>query len=120
MATLQVLRQENTGVIYSDPAKPDLTVRFRNTSVNKTLNGIAVRNQLCEIIINDQNQVAVADGVYANDAVSVRLRVSGATLSSARLAILIHALADQMTIWSTEHVFDGFNPTTAPVIPAAS
>lgn len=120
MATLQLLRQENTGVVYSDPAKPDLTVRFRNTSVMKSLNGVSVRNQLAEIIYNDQNEVTVATGVTAKDAVSVRLRVSGCTLSAARLTVLLHALAEQIDTWNSQNVFAGFNPTTAPVIPAAS
>lgn len=120
MATLQILRQENSGVVYSDPAKPDLTVRFRNTSVNKALNGVVVRNYLSEIIINDQNEVTVATGVTAKDAVSVRLRVSGCALSKARLTVLLHSLAEQIDAWDSQNVFVGFNPTAAPVIPAAT
>lgn len=119
MATLQVLRQENSGVIYADPAKPDLTVRFRNTSSNKTLNNVNVKNYLTEIIVNDGNPVTVS-GVSATDAVSVRLRVSGAVESAARIAVLLHALAEQVDTWQSEAVFSGFNPSTAPVIPAAA
>jgi len=120
MATLATLRQENSGVIYADPALPTLTSRFRNTTSNKTLNGVNVVNYLTEIIVNDQNEITVATGVTANDAVSVRLRVSGAAGSAARKAVLLHALADQINTWAGEHVFEGFNPTTAPVIPAAA
>jgi len=118
MATLQLLRQENTGVVYTDPAKMDLTVRFRNTSSKKTLNGVPVQNSMSEIIINDGNAVTVG-GVAAVDAVSVRLRVSGALESSARITTLIIALASQMSTWNAEKCFQGFRPSTAPVIPAA-
>lgn len=120
MATLQVLRQENSGVIYSDPAKPELTVRFRNSSVNKSLNGVSVPNYLCEIIYNDQNEITVATGVTAKDAISVRLRVSGAGASSTRLGVILHALAAQIDTWQSQNVYMGFNPTSAPVVPAAS
>lgn len=119
MATLQLLRQENNGVVYADPAKPDMTVRFRNTSSNKTLNNVNVKNYLTEIIYNDGNPVTVS-GVAATDAISVRLRVSGTVESATRIAVLLHALADQINTWQGETVFSGFNPTTAPVIPAAS
>jgi len=119
MATLQLLRQENNGVVYTDPAKMDLTVRFRNTTSKKTLNSVPVANSLSEIIINDANSVTVG-GVSAVDAVSVRLRVSGANESAARIAVLLHALAEQLDTWITEKVHSGFRPTTAPVIPAAS
>jgi len=120
MATLQILRQENSGVVYSDPAKPELSVRFRHTTSNKTLNGVNVTNHLTEIIVNDQNEITVATGVTAKDALSVRLRVSGTALSNARLLVLIHALKQQVDTWGTENAFIGFNPSTAPVIPAAS
>jgi len=119
MATLQVYRQEPTGIIYANPADPDLTVRFRNTSTNKTLNGVSVKNNLTEIIYNDDNLVEVATDVYANDAISVRLRVSGSPLSSSRIAEILLSLAAQIGTWNTQNVFAGFNPTSAPVIPAA-
>jgi hypothetical protein len=120
MATLQILRQENNGIVYADPAKPDMTVRFRNTVAAKTLNGVSVKNYRTEIIYNDNNVVTVGDDVSALDAVSVRLSVSGALESAARVTEILHALADQIQTWDGQNVFKGFNPSSAPVIPAAS
>lgn len=119
MATLQVLRQENNGVVYADPAKPDMTVRFRNTVAAKTLNGVSVKNYRTEIIYNDNNSVTVGDGVSALDAVSIRLSVSGALESETRVEEILAALAAQINTWAGQNVFKGFNPTSAPVIPAA-
>lgn len=119
MATLQILRQEATGVVYANASDVQQTVRFRNTSSQKTLNGVSVRNNITEVIYNDDVQIEVADGVFANDAVSVRLRVSGASLSSASTEALVAAMAAQLSAWISQGVFKGFNPTSAPVIPAA-
>jgi len=117
--TLSLLRRENTGVIYADPAKPDMTVRFRNTSTNKVLNGVSVKNYLTEIIYNDNNPIEVADGVSASDAISIRFRVSGANLSAARITQIINSFAVQVQAWDTQNAFKGFDPTSAPVIVAA-
>lgn len=119
MATLQLLRAENTGVVYADPAKPDMTVRFRNTTSQKTLNGVTVQNRLTEIIYNDNNPVVPAEGVNAQEAISVRIRVSGSSLSAARITEIIGSMAAQIETWDSQNIFVGFNPTTAPVIPAA-
>jgi len=119
MATLQLLRQEPTGVVYADPAKPDMTVRFRNNTTPKTLNSVGTKNYLTEIIYNDGNNVTIG-GIAAVDAISVRLRVSGTAESAARLAVILHSLAQQIDAWTTQKVFSGFPPTSAPVIPAAA
>ena len=115
MATLKVLRQEQTGVVYADPSDPNLTVRFRNTTSNKTLNGVQTKNYLTEIIVNDDNSVTVG-GVAAQDALSVRVRVSGTNESQTRIGAILTALGNQLATWHGEKVFVGFNPTTAPVI----
>jgi len=119
MSTLTLLRQEPTGVVYADTAKPDFTVRFRNTQAQKTLNGVNTKNYLTEIIYNDGNAVTIG-GVAATDAISVRLRVSGTVESAARLTVLLHSLADQIQTWDSQKVMQGFPPTSAPVCPAAS
>lgn len=117
MSTLKVQRVENTGVIYADPAEADLTVRFRNTSTSKSIDGKPLKNVATEIIINDDNVVSVG-GSNVTEALSIRLRVSGSPLSKARLGVLLDALCAQVPTWHDEDVFVGFNPVTAPVIPA--
>lgn len=113
--TLSVKSQDSTGITYGDPAKPDCTVRFRSTSTAKTLSGTSVANNLTEIIVNDNNSITV-NGVAAVDALSVRIRVSGALQSKARLRVLLTSLAAQLGQWETENVMQGFRPTTAPAI----
>lgn len=113
--TLSVKSQDNSGVTYADPAKPDMTVRFRQSSVNKNVNGVAVPNYSVDIIANDNNTITVG-GVSAQDALSVRVRVSGTIQSKARLRDILTSLAAQLGTWETENVCQGFRPTTAPAI----
>lgn len=113
--TLSVKSQDNAGVTYANPAKPDTTVRFRFGNTVKVLNGISVPNFSTEIIMNDNHDVTVG-GVSAKDALSIRLRVSGALESKARLRQLIRSLAAQAATWETENAMQGFRPSTAPVI----
>jgi len=113
--TLSVKSLDSAGVTYANPAKPDMTIRFKFSGTTKTLNGVQVPNHLTEIIVNDNNAVTVG-GVAAVDAISIRVKVSGAFESKARLASLIGSLAAQLGTWETESVMQGFKPSTAPVI----
>lgn len=113
--TLSVKSQDSSGITYADPAKPDCTVRFRFSNTNKVLNGVTVANYATEIIVNDNNDVTVG-GVSAKDAISIRIRTSAALESAARLRDLLTSIAVQLDDWDTEHVCQGFRPTTAPVI----
>lgn len=117
MSTLKVLRNEPTGVLFADPAKPDLTVRFKTSETKKGLNGVSVQNYVEEIIVNDNNAISVG-GVSAQDAISVRIRVSGTVESSSRLQAILVAISAQLPTWMAEGVLVGFRPETAPVIPA--
>lgn len=111
--TLSVKSQENSGITYADPAKPDMTVRFRFSTVVKSLNGVQVPNYASEIIANDNNAITVG-GVACVDALSVRIRVSGAVASKARLRDILTSLAAKLGTWETENVMQGFRPSTAP------
>lgn len=113
--TLSVKSQDNAGVTYADPAKPDTTVRFRFGNTTKILNGVATPNYATEIICNDNNSITVG-GVAALDALSVRIRVSGSLASKGRLRDLLTSLAAQCGQWETENVMQGFRPATAPAI----
>jgi len=113
--TLSVKSQDNAGITYAEPTKPDSTIRFRFGSVAKTLNGVSVANLATEIIANDNNTVTVG-GVSAVDALSVRIRISGTLASKTRLRNILTSLAAQVGQWETENVMQGFRPATAPVI----
>lgn len=111
---IKIQKIENTGVVYSDPTDPGLSIRFKQTEQSKSLNGVPASNHVTEIIINDDNAVTIA-GQSTVDAVSVRLRVSGTAYSKARIRALLGVLAQSQT-WADEDVFGGYNPVTAPVI----
>lgn len=111
---IKIQKIENNGVVYADPADPGLSIRFKQTSQGKSLNGVPVENHVTEIIINDDNQVTVA-GSDAIDAISVRLRVSASAQSKARVKALLGILAST-DIWADEDVFGGFRPATPPSI----
>lgn len=113
--TLSVKSQDNNGVTYADPAKPDCTVRFRFGSTTKVLNGIPTPNLTTEIIVNDNNDVTVG-GVSAVDALSIRCRISGCAASVERIRQLLYTVGSRLTTWSDEHVMQGFRPSTAPQI----
>lgn len=113
---IKIQKIENTGVVYADPVDPDLSIRFKQTSQGKSLNGVQTLNHVTEIIINDDNQVTI-NGASAVDAISVRLRVSGSAASKARIKKLLGVLAST-NAWSDEDVFNGYRPVTTPSIPA--
>lgn len=113
--TLSIKSQDSSGVTYADPAKPDMTIRFRFGSVNKVLNGVQVPNLSTEIIANDNNSITIGS-VSAQDALSVRVRISGSLNSKGRLRDILTSIAAQMATWETENVMQGFRPTTAPVL----
>ena len=112
---LKIQKTENTGVIYADPADPTMVVRFRSTSSPKSLNGVTTKNYLTEIIYNVDNDVTI-NGVASKDAVSVRIRTSGALQSKQKIKQLLVSAAAQVDDWADEDVFVGFNPVTVPAI----
>lgn len=115
-ANTSLYRQLADGQIYSDPADPDFTVRFKTTSSQKSLNGAAVQNYVTEIIYNDDNSITV-NSINAIDALSVRLRVSGSAASMSRLAEIVSAMAAQVNGWVAQNVLKGFPPTVVPYNP---
>lgn len=113
---LQKLHSDVTGITYALPSDPDYTVRFKNSSQNKSLAGLTVQNNVCEIIVNDIADVT-AGSQTVPEALSVRLKVSGSNISKARKNAIVKALAAQLGNWADENVFEGFEPSTVPVEP---
>lgn len=111
---IKVQKTENTGVVYSDPADPGLSIRFKQVEQQKSLNGMPAVNHVTEIIINDDNDVTIGGNTVV-DAVSIRVRVSGTALSKVRIKALLGIL-DGLDAWSDEDVFAGFRPTTTPAL----
>lgn len=117
MTNLALFRNGNDGCVYSDPTNPDYTVRFKNSSSRKNLNGLVCQNIVEEIIINDLNGVTKGT-VTATDAISARYRVSGSNLSAARKKAITIAFANQLIVWANEGCLEGFPPQTPPVVVA--
>eukprot|EP00919_Chromeraceae_sp_WS-2016_P061509 GHVR01145890.1.p2 GENE.GHVR01145890.1~~GHVR01145890.1.p2 ORF type:complete len:126 (+),score=11.90 GHVR01145890.1:1336-1713(+) len=119
VSTLALYSQQENGVTFADPLDPDMTVRFKTNSSQKNLDGKKVVNYVTDIVANDQNMIALGNGVYAqevNDSLSVRIRVSGAVESIDRLKEMIENLTDKLVNnWLDENVLTGFAPTTPPI-----
>lgn len=105
---------DGTGVTYAAPSDPDQTYRFKTTTRNKTMGGKPVKNLATEIIFNDNFSVTTG-GLVQVEALSARLRVSGSALASSQKREIVKSLAAALSKWADEGVFDGFQPTTAPV-----
>lgn len=110
---LSRLTQDAFGVTYADPLDPDFTIRFKNTRATKNLNGVSTTNYVLELIVNDEEPVTI-NGVNANDALSVRLRVSGCFEATGRKVQILKSIGTQLLNWADENVLVGFEPTTTP------
>lgn len=118
MSKTQLYSRDANGVTFADPADPDYTVRFKSTQTRKALGGVNVQNYVEEIVINDLVPVTIGTATV-NDAVSVRLRISGSDKSHARTKAILKSLAAQLPAWADGNVSVGFEPTEAPNIPLA-
>lgn len=111
--SLKLYSQQPNGVTFSDPNDPDYQVRFKTTSTAKMLDGSRTTNFVTEVIVNDNHLVNIGDK-QVSDAISVRVRVSGAAESHEHLKIVVKNLASQLATWADEDVFVGFRPDTLP------
>lgn len=117
MSNTQVLSRDANGVTFADPADPDFRVRFKTTQSNKQLNGVTVPNYVTEIIVNDTVPVTLGS-TSANDAVAIRIRLSGSIASLARRKAILKSVAGQLGVWADENVMTGFEPATPPLVVA--
>lgn len=118
MANLRLLTRQQNGVTYANPEDPNYQVRFKTSIGRKSISGITVDNYITEVIISDLNTVQIGTASI-NDALSVRIRVSGSGASRARLGKILDALAKDITKWNSEGVLAGFEPATVPTTPEA-
>lgn len=114
MSNTQIYRREPTGVVFADPASPSFSVRFKTVKSSKSLGNLRTENVVSEIIVNDKNTIT-KDTVTVDDPVSVRIRISGSSLSHARMKAILLGVAHQLPTWGDENVILGFEPTTVPV-----
>lgn len=115
LTPLQMYRNGTDGAIFMSPAKPSYSVRFKTLRSPKKLGSIQTENVVQEIIATALNQVNVGNNT-ADDAISVRIRVSGSVLSEAAVNALATAIASSVPAWTAEHVMVGYNPVTPPSV----
>lgn len=116
MSQTQLYSRTVNGLTFADPADPNYTIRFKNTQQRKSLNGVSVVNYVEEIVVNDLVNVDLGK-TSANDAVSVRIRISGTEASHARIKAILKSLAKQLPAWADANVALGFEPQSAPTVP---
>lgn len=113
----QLLKCDQYGPIYADPADINFTTRFKASRSVKKVQGYALDNHTLEIIYNDGNNITIGSDTVL-DALSVRLRLSGSDRSAARIRAIVAQMAAQIDDWLEENAFLGFAPTTLPINPA--
>lgn len=106
------------GILYADPTNPGFTVRFKTSTTQKVIDGLRMDNYATEIIVNEA-YIATVGSEQFSDPLSIRIRVSGAAVSMARLKLVLGSVAAQLRTWGTEDVLLGFEPVTVPVNPSA-
>lgn len=113
----KVFSRDASGVTFADPLSvTGFSVRFKTTSARKTIDGLLLQNSATEIIVQDTNKVSVGDKTVS-DPLSIRVRVSGAVNSKARVIAIMNSIAAQMPAWAAEDVLSGFEPVTVPLNP---
>lgn len=122
MPAMKLYRQEINGQIFRDPTDLDLSLRFKATTSQKTVDGVRANNNVLEIIANDVHTVLsdISQDKTIADPLSVRIKLSGSPNSRARLVEIFTAIAAQLEVWvADENAMEGFPVLTVPVIPAA-
>lgn len=112
---LKVLNRDGNSITYANPTDPNYQVRIKTTSSKKALRGNPVDNYVTEVIINDDNAVQLPNVTgLVEDALSVRIRVSGTVYSQERIMAVVNNVLPLLPTWGSEGVFVGFEPTTPP------
>lgn len=110
----KTVKIDQYGITYADPTDPNKQIRFKTTSARKNVDGTSLVNYVSEIILNDENSPTVCDQTCSNEAISVRLRVSGSLESRDAVESLINILTSNMPQFIADNVFYGFQPSTPP------
>lgn len=112
----KVYSRGTNGVLFADPANPGFTVRFKTSTTQKVIDGLRMDNYATEIIVNEAHLATIGTDQFS-DPLSIRIRVSGAAVSMARLKEVLNSIALQLPTWGTEDVLLGFEPSSVPVRP---
>lgn len=118
MAKSQIYSRGPKGIVYANPSDPDCQMRLHTETFRKSLNGVQVENKRTDLVYTDLNPVTLPgkNGDGANDALSVRVRISGSTLSDKRLKEMMRNVGNSLIAWAEQPVIMGFEPSESPDI----
>lgn len=106
--------QDQNGVTFAKLNDVNASIRVKQTSAPKTLNGVRVSNFVTEIIAVDEVEVHPTSTVTATDLESLRIRFSSTAEGVDRLIAKLEGLTALAKVWKSEGVMIGFQPKTAP------
>lgn len=84
MSQLRVAAIDNNSITFADPADISHTTRVKQSRTDKNVEGVKLVNNRFEVIENARYNVTVGSSVVP-DVQSIRLSISGATISEAEL-----------------------------------
>lgn len=108
--TLRYLTADQRSFTFADPSNARNTLRVIVDRSDKTMNGIKLQNVSSQFISNKQGRVVDGDNV-ANDALSLRLSISGSTASASEIAQMWADLKANVDL-AIADVTSGFPVTT--------
>lgn len=110
---MRYLSADQRSFTFADPLNSRHTLRVIVDRADKTMNGIKLQNVNSQFIVNAMNPVVSGDNI-ANDAISLRLSISGSTASKAIIAQKWADLKVNVDL-ALRDVTDGF-----PVLPSTA
>lgn len=116
MTQMRVLSRSATDVTFADPTDPNCTIRVKRSGGVKKIGPLSVDNNVTEVISNDTVTLSEGGTILGDDAISVRMRISGSARSKSRLLRLMNMTIAYVEALEDDGVFEGFEPTATPTI----
>lgn len=116
--TLRTLQQGTDSVTFADPNNVNATTRVRVARAQKTVESQRLTNVRTEVIVNQPHAVVIGDDTVTEQ-LSLRLTVSGSTLSEAQLLQMWKDLKVNFESIIAAKTLTGFVPFTVPLIIAS-
>lgn len=113
--TLRTLQQGTDSVTFADSNNVNATTRVRVARAQKTVESQRLTNVRTEVIVNQPNAVVIGDDTVTEQ-LSIRLTVSGSTLSKAQLVQMWKDLKVNFESIIAANTLAGFVPFDVPLV----
>lgn len=113
--TLRTLQQGTDSVTFADSNNVNATTRVRVARAQKTVESQRLTNVRTEVIVNQPNAVVIGDDTVTEQ-LSLRLTVSGSTLSEAQLVQMWKDLKVNFESIIAAKTLSGFVPFDVPLV----